>query len=63
MRKPLAAVSPYSEDAQSGSGMALLRAGRFREAVEQLEKTRADFDKSPQVELARNALEDLSRER
>jgi tetratricopeptide (TPR) repeat protein len=52
MRRRLAVASPGSEEAQSGYGIALLRAGRFREAVEQLEKARRDFGKSPQIELA-----------
>ncbi|MCC6537292.1 MAG: tetratricopeptide repeat protein [Bryobacterales bacterium] len=52
MQRRLAAASPNSEEAQAGYGIALLRAGKFREAVEQLEKARVDFDKSPQIELA-----------
>jgi tetratricopeptide (TPR) repeat protein len=52
MRHRLAEASPNSEEAQSGYGIALLRAGRFKEAVEQLEKAREGFDKSPQIELA-----------
>jgi tetratricopeptide (TPR) repeat protein len=52
MRRRLALASPNDEEAQSGYGIALLRAGRFGEAVEQLEKARASFSKSPQIELA-----------
>jgi Flp pilus assembly protein TadD len=52
MRRKHAAAMPYDEEAQSSLGIALLRAARFREAVEHLETARRVFARSPQMELA-----------
>ncbi len=51
-RTGLVRLRPYSEDAHVELGKLCLRAGRFAEAAEALERTRATFDKSPQIELA-----------
>lgn len=42
----------YDEEALGEYGQALLRMGRFQQAVQVLEEGRRTFDKSPQVELA-----------
>lgn len=52
MRRRYAASAALNEEAQAGYGIALLRAARFREAAEQLERARKTFDKSTQIELA-----------
>jgi tetratricopeptide (TPR) repeat protein len=43
---------PYDEQAHGEYGQALLRMGRFQQAVTALEESRRIFDKSPQIELA-----------
>lgn len=52
MRRRIVQSSPANEEAQAGYGIALLRAARFREAAEHLERARRSFDKSAQIDLA-----------
>lgn len=52
MRRRLTELQPYSEEAHSDYGIALLRAGRFNQAVEFLESASRAFDKSAQIALA-----------
>jgi tetratricopeptide (TPR) repeat protein len=46
------ALRPYDEALLAGYGQALLRMGRFQQAVAALEEAQAKFDRSPQIVLA-----------